>query len=153
MKGLLKRVPGVGALGLALATGYGLGRLTAPSTPASANRAASPQESVGLQESQQVDTMTRKNLEGEGSALPLDQLQKTLGMTNPRIRDREMENALSRASLDEVKRALEWASALPESAARRSLLGKIMERWGQLDGANAAAYGEKLFARRETRRP
>lgn len=136
----------VGTAGVALALGFGLGRVSAPAGVSESQGVA---ESSHKGESQELRGVESK-LAGVPNRVPstgsLDELKQTLGMSNPKIRDREMENALSRASLDEVKRALEWASALPESAAKRSLLGKVMERWGQLDGANAAAYGEKLFA-------
>ena len=136
-------VPWVGTAGVALAVGFGLGRVSAPS---GVSKKKGVVESSHAEESMGTESKSAEGPVGMPSASALNELKQTMGLANPKTRDREMENALSRASLDEVKRALEWASALPESAAKRSLLGKIMERWGQLDGANAAAYGEKVLA-------
>ena len=132
---------------MALAVGFGLGRVTAPTSirPSSIEEGAKA-EGMESQESRSTDENIQESAVAGRPGSSLDLLRQTLGMGNPKTRDREMENALSRASLEEVKKALEWASALPEGAAKRALMGKIMERWGQLDGVNAAAYGEKVFA-------
>ena len=136
----------VGGVGLALVTGFGLGRVTAPAMRvnenpwAQASMVGDSQEALEAKMESPVDPGTSLQ------ASSLDQLKQTVGMSNPKTRDREMENSLSHASLEEVKKALEWALALPDSAAKRALLSKIVERWGQLDGVNAAAYGEKVLA-------
>lgn len=133
---------------MALVTGFGLGRWTAPPAPLVDKSEATQNQVPGTNFAEIQEGEVHRQFNSQSASRPpsLDQLKQTLGMFNPKTRDREMENSLSRASLGEVRQALEWASALPESATKRSLLGKIMERWGQLDGANAAAYGEKVFA-------
>ena len=68
-----------------------------------------------------------------------------MNLSDPKTRERQMENALGDAGLDGVKKSLEWALGLPDGPAKRALLHKIMERWGQLDGQTAAAYGAKVF--------
>lgn len=136
----------VGGMGLSLVAGFGVGRVTAPAAQ-STGKPAAPVETGGEAPEVPVDekgsALTAQSFSPSSS---MESLQQALGMTNPKTRDREMENALSRATLQEVKQALEWAATLPESAAKRALLGKILERWGQLDGVNAAAYGERIFA-------
>ena len=143
----IKILPWAGTAGVALAVGFGLGRVTAPpSIPPGGMKVGTKAEGMESQESRSADENIQESAVAGRPGSSLDLLRQTLGMANPKTRDREMENALSRASLEEVKKALEWASALPEGAAKRALMGKIMERWGQLDGVNAAAYGEKVFA-------
>ena len=142
-----KMIPWVGLAGGALAIGFGLGRVTAPpSTSPMGKEVETKREGMEPQEPRSADENIQESADAARRGSALDLLRQTMGMNNPKTRDREMENALSRASLEEVKKALEWASALPEGAAKRALMGKIMERWGQLDGTNAAAYGEKVFA-------
>lgn len=138
----------VGGVGIALVAGFGLGRWTAPVAPSAEKTKVigNPAEQANMAEIPEGEARSPSISQSASSPSSLDQLKATLGMANPKTRDREMENSLSRATLEEVRQALEWASALPESAAKRALLGKIMERWGQLDGANAATYGEKVFA-------
>ena len=126
--------------------GFGLGRVTAPAARVDENPVAQAAKSGEPHEAAETKMETPEDAGASLRASSLDQLKQTMGMSNPKTRDREMENSLSHASLEEVKKALEWASALPDSPAKRALLGKIMERWGQLDGANAAAYGEKVLA-------
>lgn len=75
-----------------------------------------------------------------------EKLAALVGMTDPRARERLMENILSETGLAGVKKALEWAEALPDGAGKRALLAGLMERWGQLEGPAAAAYGEKQMA-------
>lgn len=143
----IKVVPWAGTVGVALAVGFGLGRVTAPtSIPPGGMEVGTKAEGMESQETRSAEENIQESAVVGRPGSSLDLLRQTLGMANPKTRDREMENALSGASLEEVKKALEWASALPEGAAKRALMGKIMERWGQLDGANAAAYGERVFA-------
>jgi len=129
-----------------MALGFGIGRVTAPREGPPKQQMVKSHEAFDGIEVASVEARSAEEGGGIHSGSSLDRIKHTLGMSNPKTRDREMENALSQASLEEVKKALEWASALPEGAAQRALMGKIMERWGQLDGLNAAAYGEKVFA-------
>jgi len=139
-------VPWLGTVTLAMAVGFGLGRVTARTGNSPEKQIVESTDTFEKNEAASVEAKTIEEAGGLHSGSSLDQIKQTLGMSNPKTRDREMENALSRASLEEVKKALDWASALPESAGKRSLIGKIMERWGQLDGVNAAAYAQKVFA-------
>lgn len=150
MSGLFSQAgwfPWVGTAGVAMAIGFGLGRVSTPareeakdgSFSASAHMAEGGGGGDG--EREMGGTFGQKSQDSTE-----DGLKKALGMNDPKRRDRELENSLSRASLADVRKALDWALSLPDGAAKRAAMGKIMERWGQLDGANAAAYGEKLFA-------
>jgi hypothetical protein len=150
MAGLLSKagwIPWVGTAGVAMTVGFGLGRVSAPSRE-------SAKESGGLASDHIVEGKGGGDGEkGMGGAFEEknqdsteDGLKRALGLNDPKRRDRELENSLSRASLTDVKKALDWALHLPDGAAKRAAMAKIMERWGQLDGANAAAYAEKLFA-------
>ena len=133
-------------MGRWLGLGFGLGRVTAPSAFLDEKRKSGTIPAEESADSQGAERQSPEIAQVSPPASSLDQLKQTMGMSNPKTRDREMENSLSRASLEEVKKALDWASALPDGAAKRALMGKIMERWGQLDGVHAAAYGEKIFA-------
>ncbi|NBR70931.1 MAG: hypothetical protein EBQ51_08490 [Verrucomicrobia bacterium] len=136
-------------VGSALVLGFGLGRLSAPEPQI--NKESEP---AGVALNEKV-LQKSGEVEDRGGSEPApavkqdtttDVLAKAMALTDPKSRNRELENCLSRASLEDVKRALEWASTLPDGAGKRAAMARIMERWGQLDGANAVAYGEKLFA-------
>jgi hypothetical protein len=130
-----------------MTVGFGLGRVSAPKGEAAKDGSVSASAHIaegrggGDGEKEMGSAFEQK-----GQDSTEDQLKRALGMNDPKRRDRELENSLSRASLADVKKALDWALSLPEGAAKRAAMAKIMERWGQLDGANAAAYAEKLFA-------
>ncbi len=137
----------LGTVAAAMVLGFGMGRLSTPESRV---------------EKETSNTVSSKKVfqngieDGErGRSEPVavqtqdstaDQLRRALALTDPKLRNRELENSLSRASLDDVKRALVWAESLPDGTGKRAAMARIMERWGQLDGANAVAYGEKLFA-------
>ena len=150
MAGLLSKVgwfPWVGTAGVAMTIGFGLGRVSAPDREIAKDGAG--ETSAQMAEGKGGGDVD-KGMGGGFGEKSLDStedgLKRALGMNDPKRRDRELENSLSRASLADVKKALDWATHLPDGAAKRAALAKIMERWGQLDGANAVAYGEKLFA-------
>ena len=63
----------------------------------------------------------------------------------PRQRDRALEDVLGKANLEEVKKALAWAEALPDGPMKKAALEKIVERWGELDGAGATAYAMQVY--------
>ena len=134
-------------VGAAMVLGFGMGRLSVseskvekePSSTVSPGRVV--QNENGDVDRGGSEPVAMQHLDSTG-----DQLRRALVLTDPKLRNRELENSLSRASLEDVRKALEWAEGLPESAGKRAAMAKIMERWGQLDGANAVAYGEKLFA-------
>jgi hypothetical protein len=73
-------------------------------------------------------------------------LSNAFALADPKNREREMGNILAAASLPDVKKGLDWALALPEGFAKLDALQRIMDRWGQLDGPAAAAYGEQVLA-------
>ena len=73
-------------------------------------------------------------------------LSQAFALADPKNRDRQLENILAGASLSDVKDGLDWALALPEGFPKLAVMRKIMDRWGQLDGPAAAAYGEEVLA-------
>jgi hypothetical protein len=134
-------------VGAAMVLGFGIGRLSAPESKVEKETSSTVSPGRVVQnENGDVDRggsepVAMQNLDSTG-----DQLRRSLVLTDPKLRNRELENSLSRASLEDVKKALKWAEGLPDSAGKRAAMAKIIERWGQLDGANAVAYAEKLFA-------
>lgn len=64
---------------------------------------------------------------------------------SPRQRDRALEDVLAKANLEDVKKALEWANALPEGPMKKAALEKILKRWGELDGPGATAYAAQVY--------
>jgi hypothetical protein len=68
-------------------------------------------------------------------------LKKILENPNGVDRAKGLEALLAMADASEVKQLLDWVTAMPDSAAKRVALGKVMKKWGELDGAAAAAYG------------
>ncbi len=81
----------------------------------------------------------------QAGELAMDELARAASLTDPNKREQGLESVLSKASLQDVKKALDWALSLPEGAVQRSALGKIMERWGQLDGPGATDYAMKNY--------
>lgn len=73
-------------------------------------------------------------------------LSQAFNLGDPQVRQREMDNILATATLADVQSGLEWALALPEGFPKLDALNRIMNRWGQLDGPAAAAYGEEVLA-------
>jgi len=88
-------------------------------------------------------TKQRNVADRSGAAMTLSQ---ALALADPKNRDRQLENILAGASLSDVKEGLDWALALPEGFPKLAVMRKIMDRWGQLDGPDAAAYGEEVLA-------
>ena len=134
--------PTLAAGSLALVVGFGVGRMTAPSTgsetkPDKATRPvlaeADPQEPDW--ESSEAETKTVSAAEVAGAA----------ATGSPRQRERALEEVLSKANLEEVKKALAWASSLPEGPMKKAALEKILKRWGELDGPGATAYAAQIY--------
>ena len=134
--------------GVALALGFGLGRVTAPGAPLEGEtKGRGSARQIGQSEKESGDKeMIYLGREGQASASVEERFARALVMGDPKTRDRELENSLSQASLSEVKKALEMVLGLAEGAAKRAAMAKVMERWGQLEGPKAVAYAEKLFA-------
>ncbi|NDF17637.1 MAG: hypothetical protein EB079_06700, partial [Verrucomicrobia bacterium] len=42
-------------------------------------------------------------------------------------------------------KALSWAESLPDGPMKKAALEKILERWGELDGPGASAYGMQVY--------
>jgi len=136
-------VPMVAASGVALGLGFGLGRVTAPS--------AGPER--------KVDRVAKASPEEIADAEPAWQTAETgvkrstaadvagaAAIGSPRQRERALEEVLSKAGLEEVRKALEWANALPDGPMKKAALEKILKRWGQLDGPGATAYASQVYA-------
>ena len=137
----------LGTIVAAIVLGFGIGRLSGPESKVEKEASSTVSAGRVVQNwSGDVDRGGSERGAIQNQDSTGDQLRRALALTDPKLRNREMENSLSRASLEDVKKALEWAEGLPDSAGKRAAMAKIMERWGQLDGANAVAYGEKLFA-------
>lgn len=135
-------VPVVAAVSIALAAGFGLGRVTAPSSmlekepdveAKAVPRASEDPETVWQASETGAKTSTAADVAGAA----------TIG--SPRQRDRALEDVLEKANLEEVKKALEWANALPEGPMKKAALEKILERWGELDGPGATAYAMQAY--------
>lgn len=135
-------VPVLAASGVALLAGFGLGRVTAPSVSREsadsiqeASDRESPAEPAG--EWEPVDSMAGKT--------DLRDIARAAATGSPRQRERALEDVLAKASLAEVKQALEWALGLPEGPMKKAALEKILKRWGQLDGPGATAYASQIY--------
>ena len=130
------------ASGVALVTGFGLGRSTSPTgTP--------PEDlSVSARPSQKVSKEPEPVWlapEAEVKKVSAADVAGAAAIGSPRQRDRALEDVLAKASLEEVKKALEWANALPDGPMKKAALEKILKRWGELDGPGATAYALQTY--------
>lgn len=133
----------------ALVAGFAMGRgsSVSPAHPGELTREHKPVAvATSAHTFDSSDTSTTPARHATAGKSAKDQLTLALGITDPRTRDRQMDNALGEANLASVKAALEWAASLPDGAGKHAAMQKIMERWGQLDGPAATAYGEKTLA-------
>ena len=135
--------PLVGSVGVAVVVGFGVGRVTAPSKPASSAEVEVAQATRGEGESEEPKW---QSVEGSERSEMVSELAGAAAMGSPKDRSRALEDILAKAGLDEVKKALAWAEALPDGPMKKAALAKIMERWGQLDGPGAVAYATELYA-------
>lgn len=142
---LLGWLPAVGIAGTAMAVGFGAGRMT--SSNSSGNAPADAKEPIV-----QTTTVTESVSQGNGVTTVIqgrettgEDLNKALGAPNPKTRNRKLENALAEASLDDVKKAMEWAKNLPDGPAKRAAMSKVMARWGELEGSAATTYAEQVM--------
>jgi len=135
-------VPMASAAGVALIAGFGLGRVTAPEPvkePGNFHQAkVQPEEERENESAAPVET-------GVGKSTSAADVIQAASLGSPRQRDRALDDVLEKASLEEVKKALAWAEALPEGPMKKAALEKILERWGELDGAGATAYGLQAY--------
>lgn len=134
--------PALAAGSLALVVGFGVGRVTAPSSvpvikpeqvAGSASKEDEKQEPVW--QTPEAETTRSSAAEVAGAA----------AIGSPRQRERALEEVLSKANLEEVKKALAWASSLPEGPMKKAALEKILKRWGELDGPGATAYATQIY--------
>jgi hypothetical protein len=143
---LLGWLPAAGIAGTAMAVGFGVGRMTSPDSSGKASAEPNPSVvqtntvPVSLSQGNQSTTVI------QGHESTGEDLNKALGVTNPKTRNRKLENALAEASLDDVKTALEWAKNLPDGPAKRAAMSKVMARWGELEGSAATTYASQVLA-------
>ena len=135
-------IPLGAASGMALLLGFGLGRVTAPSTAPEKTPVAAAQTSPDEAETQEPDWQT---VEAGSRGATASDVARAASTGSPRQRERALEDVLSSASLAEVKKALEWANALPDGPMKKAALEKIVKRWGELDGPGATAYAAQVY--------
>ena len=133
-------VPLLGSAGVALVVGFGLGRATAPTEVFHSPVVGKNTENT--EEKQELPETTTPTEEKTASA---SDVMQAAAISAPRQRDRALEDVLDKAGLEEVKKALAWAEALPEGPMKKAALEKIVERWGELDGAGATAYAMQIY--------
>ena len=134
--------PSLAAAGLALVTGFGLGRLTAPGgAPSPEPAALAGQGQEAAEEAEPVWLAS----EAAAKTVSAADVAGAAAIGSPRQRDRALEDVLAKASLEEVKKALEWANALPDGPMKKAALEKILKRWGELDGPGATAYALQAY--------
>jgi hypothetical protein len=138
-------LPILGIASTALAVGFGTGRLTSPAAP--------PPQSVkapAISEHQEVRTLSAipstPASAADTNAVPEKKLgqadlKKIIANADARERAKELDALLALSDEPEVKQLLDWVTAMPEGPEKRVALGKVMKRWGELDGSAAAAYG------------
>jgi len=83
---------------------------------------------------------------GSNEDLSVGAFASAAAIGNPRDRDRALQESLSKSTLSDIKKALSWAESLPDGPMKRSVLAKILERWGHLDGPGAVAYASQVYA-------
>ena len=130
------------AAGIALVAGFGMGRMTVPTASGRSDAARSVEkiqddrggaESVWSSEETGVKPGLAASVAGAAA------------IGSPRQRDRALEDVLAKANLEDVKKALEWANALPDGPMKKAALEKILKRWGELDGPGATAYAAQVY--------
>lgn len=132
-------MPTAVSVGIAAVVGFGLGRMTAPEMPA-----AKPVETARSVEREEQDS-AGTSFAAQEKAASAEALIQAAYLPGHRQRDRALDEVLEKASLDEVKKALAWAEALPEGPIKKAAMEKILERWGELDGPGATAYGIQIY--------
>ena len=135
-------IPVAAASGVALMLGFGLGRVTAPAGSQEPNVARSGE--IVHQGREEVEPAWQ-TADPEVKTTSVAEVAGAAAMASPRQRERALEDVLSKADLAEVKKALEWANALPEGPMKKAALEKILKRWGQLDGPGATAYAAQVY--------
>jgi len=138
-------LPTLGIASTALAVGFGTGRLTSPAVP-------SPQsvKAPTISEHQEIRTLSAISSTpaptADTNAVPdkklgQDDFKKIMANADARERTKELDALLASSDVPEVKQLLDWVAAMPDGPEKRVAMGKVMKRWGELDGSAAAAYG------------
>lgn len=132
-------MPVVVASGVALVAGFALGRVTVPEAESTVvQKKQFTKEAENIKEPEPVLASEEK----EGTA---EDVMQAATVPNSRQRDRALDEVLDKANLDEVKKALTWAEALPDGPMKKAAMEKILERWGELDGPGATAYAAQVY--------
>ena len=134
--------------GLVLLVGFVVGRMTAPQGDrenSSHGMAAKNSEPDGDEVPLADATHELSSQSTKETTLTEQKLQQLSALSNPRLRERGMEESLACANLDEVKRALKWAESLPDGPGKKAAMADILERWAQMDGLGATDYATQLY--------
>ena len=131
------------SVGVALVVGFGVGRVSAPSRPTGSEEVQAKKLAQGVEDSEEPKWQSAG--ESDRSEL-ISGLAGAAAISSLKERARALDDILAKAGLEDVKKALAWANALPDGPMKKSALAKIMERWGQLDGPGAVAYAAQLYA-------
>jgi hypothetical protein len=131
------------SVGVALVVGFGVGRVSAPSSPTGSEEVEAKKLA---QEAEESEEPKWQSVEGSDKSELISDLAGAAAIGSLKERARTLEDVLAKAGLEDVKKALAWASSLPDGPMKKSVLAKIMERWGQLDGPGAVAYAAQLYA-------
>ena len=140
-------LPVVGIAVPTLAVGFGLGRVTAPDPiPRNKESSAAPSAvSIGSPGTKTLAAIDPSEVSASKQSSTKGDLMQAISSENPKARERNLDALLSKASLEEVKKLLDWAKDLPDGAAKKTALSKLMERWGEMEGAAAAAYAQQVL--------
>lgn len=131
------------SVGVALVVGFGVGRVSAPSSPTGSEEVEAKKLAKEAEESEEPKW---QSVEGSDKSELISDLAGAAAIGSLKERARTLEDVLAKAGLEDVKKALAWANSLPDGPMKKSVLAKIMERWGQLDGPGAVAYAAQLYA-------
>ncbi len=138
----------ISVAGITLLVGFGLGRVTSPNSSEGnlpGGRVGKIFDRDGDEGSASASLINASSDNKSGSAFSEQKLQQAISLSNPRLRERGMEEILARANLDEVKRALKWAESLPDGPGKKAAMADILERWAQMDGLGATNYAAQLY--------
>jgi len=135
--------PLVASVGVALVVGFGVGRVSTLSSPTGSQKVEAKKVAQGAEESEEPKW---QSVGGSDRSELVSELAGAAAISSLKERARALEDILAKAGLEDVKKALSWANALPDGPMKKSALAKIMERWGQLDGPGAVAYAAELYA-------
>ena len=127
--------------------GFGVGRVTAPGEHASGSGQNGLRKVFDPDGDEIVPAQTNDAKESSSAdkGFSEQRLQQASVLSNPRLREKGMEEALAHANLDEVKRALRWAESLPDGPSKKTAMADILERWAQMDGPGATDYASQLY--------